>query len=404
MRKKLSIYIHIPFCVKKCVYCDFLSFGADDPQINRSGAVRKAYVQSICRELLSYKSISKDYIVKTIFIGGGTPSILLPGEIMNILATLRSIFKVDEEAEITIEVNPGTLTAIKAAEYLAAGINRMSIGLQSAHNDELAMLGRIHTYEQFLTSYQTARDAGFRNINVDLISAIPGQTLHSYLDTLERVLKCRPEHISSYSLIVEDGTPLAGNQKLLSKLPDEETDREMYEATGKVLEMSGYKRYEISNYAKPGYECRHNIVYWTMDEYIGIGIGAASFFNGRRYSNTSDIKQYVDTMEEVFEKRSIDEAYRIPELLSIRHIDEAVDIDTLMEEYVIFGLRMTRGISAADFYERFGHSLYDAYGDIIRGYVASGHMKDEKGMVCFTRKGIDVSNRILVDFLQDKDK
>lgn len=404
MRKKLSIYIHIPFCVKKCVYCDFLSFGADDPQINRSGAVRKAYVQSICRELLSYKSISKDYIVKTIFIGGGTPSILLPGEIMNILATLRSIFKVDEEAEITIEVNPGTLTAIKAAEYLAAGINRMSIGLQSAHNDELAMLGRIHTYEQFLTSYQTARDAGFRNINVDLISAIPGQTLHSYLDTLERVLKCRPEHISSYSLIVEDGTPLAGDQKLLSKLPDEETDREMYEATGKVLEMSGYKRYEISNYAKPGYECRHNIVYWTMDEYIGIGLGAASFFNGRRYSNTSDIKQYVDTMEEVFEKRSIDEAYRIPELLSIRHIDETVDIDTLMEEYVIFGLRMTRGISAADFYERFGHSLYDAYGDIIRGYVASGHMKDEKGMVCFTRKGIDVSNRILVDFLQDKDK
>lgn len=206
------------------------------------------------------------------------------------------------------------------------------------------MLGRIHTYEQFLTSYQTARDAGFRNINVDLISAIPGQTLHSYLDTLERVLKCRPEHISSYSLIVEDGTPLAGDQKLLSKLPDEETDREMYEATGKVLEMSGYKRYEISNYAKPGYECRHNIVYWTMDEYIGIGIGAASFFNGRRYSNTSDIKQYVDTMEEVFEKRSIDEAYRIPELLSIRHIDETVDIDTLMEEYVIFGLRMTRGI------------------------------------------------------------
>ena len=404
MRKKLSIYIHIPFCVKKCVYCDFLSFGADDPQINRSGAVRKAYVQSICRELLSYKSISKDYIVKTIFIGGGTPSILLPGEIMNILATLRSIFKVDEEAEITIEVNPGTLTAIKAAEYLAAGINRMSIGLQSAHNDELAMLGRIHTYEQFQTSYQTARDAGFRNINVDLISAIPGQTLHSYLDTLERVLKCRPEHISSYSLIVEDGTPLAGDQKLLSKLPDEETDREMYEATGKVLEMSGYKRYEISNYAKPGYECRHNIVYWTMDEYIGIGIGAASFFNGRRYSNTSDIKQYVDTMEEVFEKRSIDEAYRIPELLSSRHIDETVDIDTLMEEYVIFGLRMTRGISAADFYERFGHSLYDVYGDIIRGYVASGHMKDEKGMVCFTRKGIDVSNRILVDFLQDKDK
>ena len=404
MRKNLSIYIHIPFCVKKCVYCDFLSFGADDPQINRSGAVRKAYVQSICRELLSYKSISKDYIVRTIFIGGGTPSILLPGEIMNILATLRSIFKVDEAAEITIEVNPGTLTAIKAAEYLDAGINRMSIGLQSAHNDELAMLGRIHTYEQFLTSYQMAREAGFRNINIDLISAIPGQTLHSYLDTLERVLKCRPEHISSYSLIVEDGTPLAEDTELLAKLPDEETDREMYEATRKVLEMSGYKRYEISNYAKPGYECRHNIVYWTMDEYIGLGIGAASFFNGRRYSNTLDMKKYIRTMEDVFDKRSADEIYQSQALDTIRHIDETVDVDTLMEEYVIFGLRMTRGISAADFYDRFGHSLYDVYGEVIRSYVASGHMKDEKGMVFLTRKGIDVSNRILVDFLHDENK
>ena len=256
-------------------------------------------------------------------------------------------------------MNPGTLTAIKAAEYLDAGINRMSIGLQSAHNDELAMLGRIHTYEQFLASYQTAREAGFRNINIDLISAIPGQTLHSYLDTLERVLKCRPEHISSYSLIVEDGTPLAEDTELLAKLPDEETDREMYEATRKVLEMSGYKRYEISNYAKPGYECRHNIVYWTMDEYIGLGIGAASFFNGRRYSNTLDMKQYIRTMEDVFDKRSADEIYQSQALDTIRHIDETVDVDTLMEEYVIFGLRMTGGISAADFYDRFGHSLYD---------------------------------------------
>ena len=242
------------------------------------------------------------------------------------------------------------------------------------------MLGRIHTYEQFLASYQTAREAGFRNINIDLISAIPGQTLHSYLDTLERVLKCRPEHISSYSLIVEDGTPLAEDTELLAKLPDEETDREMYEATRKVLEMSGYKRYEISNYAKPGYECRHNIVYWTMDEYIGLGIGAASFFNGRRYSNTLDMKQYIRTMEDVFDKRSADEIYQSQALDTIRHIDETVDVDTLMEEYVIFGLRMTRGISAADFYDRFGHSLYDVYGDVIRSYVASGHMKDEKGM------------------------
>ena len=350
MRKNLSIYIHIPFCVKKCVYCDFLSFGADDPQINRSGAVRKAYVQSICRELLSYKSISKDYIVRTIFIGGGTPSILLPGEIMNILATLRSIFKVDEAAEITIEVNPGTLTAIKAAEYLDAGINRMSIGLQSAHNDELAMLGRIHTYEQFLASYQTARKAGFRNINIDLISAIPGQTLHSYLDTLERVLKCRPEHISSYSLIVEDGTPLAEDTELLAKLPDEETDREMYEATRKVLEMSGYKRYEISNYAKPGFACRHNIGYWKRTDYLGFGPSAASLFGNRRWTNTADRSLYLKACGA---------------LEKIREDEEILSRQDAMEEFMFLGLRMTQGISTAEFEEKFGEEIHAVYLSLI---------------------------------------
>ena len=386
MRKKLSIYIHIPFCVKKCVYCDFLSFGADDPQINRSGAVRKAYVQSICRELLSYKSISKDYIVKTIFIGGGTPSILLPGEIMNILATLRSIFKVDEEAEITIEVNPGTLTAIKAAEYLAAGINRMSIGLQSAHNDELAMLGRIHTYEQFLTSYQTARDAGFRNINVDLISAIPGQTLHSYLDTLERVLKCRPEHISSYSLIVEDGTPLAGDQKLLSKLPDEETDREMYEATGKVLEMSGYKRYEISNYARKGKECIHNLGYWSGIPYLGFGLGASSYFEGTRFSNEKNLEEYQKKPYVPFMMR---EDYTV-----LSEKDE-------IEEFMFLGLRKRAGISEREFKERFRVGLKDIYGKVIAKYEEMDLLEwtaDGK-MLRLTDAGIDVSDYIFCDFM-----
>ena len=386
MRKKLSIYIHIPFCVKKCVYCDFLSFGADDPQINRSGAVRKAYVQSICRELLSYKSISKDYIVKTIFIGGGTPSILLPGEIMNILATLRSIFKVDEEAEITIEVNPGTLTAIKAAEYLAAGINRMSIGLQSAHNDELAMLGRIHTYEQFLTSYQTARDAGFRNINVDLISAIPGQTLHSYLDTLERVLKCRPEHISSYSLIVEDGTPLAGDQKLLSKLPDEETDREMYEATGKVLEMSGYKRYEISNYARKGKGCIHNLGYWSGIPYLGFGLGASSYFEGTRFSNEKNLEEYQKKPYVPFMMR---EDYTV-----LSEKDE-------IEEFMFLGLRKRAGISEREFKERFRVGLKDIYGKVIAKYEEMDLLEwtaDGK-MLRLTDAGIDVSDYIFCDFM-----
>ncbi len=399
MRKDLSIYIHIPFCVKKCIYCDFLSFGADDKSINHSGSLRKAYVEALCRELVSYKSISKDYTVRTVYIGGGTPSILLPGEIGYIMSALRSVFKVDDDAEITIEVNPGTLTRLKADEYLEAGINRMSIGLQSAQNDELKRIGRIHNYDQFIASYSTAREAGFENINVDIMASLPGQTLHSYLDTLEKVLKIKPEHISSYSLIVEENTPLAGDEELFSMIPDEDTDREMYEATRRVLEMSGYKRYEISNYAKNGYSCRHNICYWTMGEYIGIGIGASSFFNGRRYSNTEEIYTYIDTLEDVFDMRELEHTYRIKELEKLRHVDEEVDAEKLMEEYVIFGLRMTKGISADAFYEKFGHSLYDIYGETIDKYTSSGHMENDGGNIKFTRKGIDVSDMILPDFL-----
>lgn len=399
MRKPLSIYIHIPFCVKKCLYCDFLSFGADDDGINHSGVLRKAYVQSICRELLTYKSISKDYIIRTVYIGGGTPSVLLPGEIGLIMSTLRSIFKVADDAEITIEVNPGTLTRLKADEYIEAGINRMSIGLQSANNDELKRIGRIHNYDQFVASYSTAREAGFKNINVDIMAALPGQTMHSYLDTIEKVLKCRPEHISAYNLIVEENTPLAKNTELLSMIPDEDTDREMYEATRRVLEMSGYKRYEISNYAKNGYECKHNIVYWSMDEYIGIGIGASSFFDGRRYSDTNEIYTYTDTLEDVFDVRELSHTYKIKELEAMRNVDEEVDAEKLMEEYIIFGLRMTKGISAEDFYDKFGHSVYDIYGEVIRKYTGSGHMVSDGGNIKFTAKGIDVSDMILPDFL-----
>ena len=393
----IELYIHIPFCKSKCRYCDFCSFRAEEETIH-------AYLGKLKEELIFWgkKLAARDVV--TVFIGGGTPSYLRREDIQMICETIFEHFHICEDAEITIEANPGTVDLKKLCTYRENGINRISFGLQSTVKEELEYLGRIHTYEEFLQSFDWARQAGFLNINVDLMSAVPKQTLTSYEENLRKIAKLSPEHISAYSLIIEEGTPFYEDNKLEELLPSEEDEVLMYRMTEKILNEYGYDKYEISNYAKPGYECRHNIVYWTMDEYIGIGIGAASFFNGRRYSNTSDIKQYVDTMEEVFEKRSIDEAYRIPELLSIRHIDETVDIDTLMEEYVIFGLRMTRGISAADFYERFGHSLYDVYGDIIRGYVASGHMKDEKGMVCFTRKGIDVSNRILVDFLQDKDK
>lgn len=390
--KKLSIYIHIPFCIRKCNYCDFLSFGVGDKCIEGIGVYRKRYIDALCAEIKSYKIVSEEYRIATIFIGGGTPSILMSGELSRIMVAVRETFRLDKDIEVTIETNPGTITEEKAREYIGCGINRISIGLQSANDEELAMLGRVHNYDQFLAAFNIAREAGFRNINIDIMAALPGQSVHSYLDTLEKVLKCRPEHISSYSLIVEEDIPLASNEALLALLPDEEEERKMYDATDKVLSLAGYQRYEISNYAKPGFECEHNKVYWTLGEYIGIGIGAASFFKGRRFSNTKDIRKYVQVFAEHGEYERIEE---------IRNIDEELTADRLMEEYMFLGLRMTEGVSAAQFNEHFGHSIYDIYGRVIEKYVKSGYLINDGGIIKLSKRGIDVSNRILADFLLD---
>lgn len=382
--KKLSLYVHIPFCIKKCNYCDFLSYSVGRDCIEGYGVYRKKYIDALCNEIRSYKYISEDYIIDTIFIGGGTPSVLLPGDISRIVLTIKEVFDISGDAEITIEANPGTLSIRKAEEYISCGINRLSIGLQSANDNELRMLGRVHNYDQFVASFDIARQAGFRNINIDIMSALPAQDIHSYLDTLEKVLKCRPEHISSYSLIIEEGTPISLDEELLQSLPDEDTERKLYEATDKVLSLSGYNRYEISNYAKKGFECRHNMVYWTLKEYIGLGIGASSFFKKRRFCNTKDINTYINC-EDSFDK--------------IRNVDEELNSDRLMEEYMFLGLRMTKGVSAASFNDYFSRSIYDIYGDVIGKYVNSGHMTDSGGIISLTNKGIDVSNVILADFL-----
>lgn len=403
-KKPLSIYIHIPFCVKKCVYCDFLSFPVGGSCVSGYGAYREKYIEALCEELKSYAYLAETRIVRTIYIGGGTPSILDEDDITVIMTSVRHIFDIEDNAEISIEVNPGTLTGRKAAEYIANGINRMSIGLQSAQKDELAALGRIHNYDQFLAAYDMAREAGFRNINIDIMSDIPGQTMRSYLDTLEKVLRCGPEHISSYSLIVEEGTPLAASKELLSLIPDEDADREMYNVTDKLLKAGGYHRYEISNYSKHGYECRHNIVYWTLGEYIGIGIGAASFLYGRRYTNTSDIGSYVDTMERCHDLDTFGDPVvnsgKVRNILDkMRCIEESLNADRLMEEYMFLGLRMISGVSAEKFNDYFGHSIYDIYGPVIDKYKNSGHLEDDHGLIRLTKKGIDVSNTILADFL-----
>lgn len=399
VKRRLGIYIHIPFCARKCIYCDFLSFGVDAQNYVNWNGLRKDYINALCIELLSCKHLRDSYIVDTIFIGGGTPSILMPGDIEKIMDTLRLAFSVSKNAEITIEANPGTLTESKVAEYIHAGINRISIGLQSANDEELALLGRIHNYDQFLVSYDNAREAGFENINIDLISAVPGQTLHTYLNSLEKVMKLKPAHISAYSLIVEDGTPLAENDRLLRLIPDEDTDRKMYEATERLLISGGYNRYEISNYARTGYECRHNIKYWTLKEYIGFGIGASSFFNQRRFSNTQDMDEYIRIMTAASKCGSFEEVSAC--VNNIRHLDEAADTGHLMEEFMFLGLRMTKGVSASSFHKKFNRSIYEVYGQVIDRYVSSGHLVNNKGIISFTKKGLDVSNSILADFLLD---
>lgn len=382
-KKALSLYIHIPFCIRKCIYCDFLSEPISDDMHEKE----KKYVNALCSELLSYKNISEDYIINTIYIGGGTPSVLSKDSIVIIMDAIRKVFFIAEDAEISIEANPGTLDAAKLQTYRACGINRLSMGLQSAHDDELIRLSRIHNYDQFVAGYEMAEQAGFTNINVDIMTGIPGQSLHSYLETLECVLRLSPAHISSYGLILEEGTPIYNDSSLLGMLPEEDEERKMYHATKKILEASGYHRYEISNYARKQYECRHNKVYWTLKEYLGVGCGASSFFKGKRFSNTRDMDIYLDRFS------GVGKAYEI------RVQEEDASVSRLMEEYMFLGLRMMQGVSAEEFYNHFGRSVYDVYGCVIRKYEDMGMLSDNGGIITLTEKGIDVSNVILADFL-----
>ena len=288
MEQNLSLYLHIPFCVRKCLYCDFLS----GPQ---SADVQEQYVEALCREIQETSPEYREYQVVSVFIGGGTPSVLLPEQTIRIMETLKSCFTLTDTCEISMEMNPGTVTPEKMNAYRTCGINRISIGLQSANDGELKALGRIHTCADFLKAYEMAVEAGFTNINVDLMSAIPEQTLKSYQETLQKVLALQPQpvHISAYSLIVEEGTPFY-EQEL--SLPDEETERRMYEITDDILRKAGYHRYEISNYAKAGKECVHNKVYWQRGNYLGLGIGSASLIQNVRFHNVTDISSYVNLM------------------------------------------------------------------------------------------------------------
>lgn len=393
-KKELELYIHIPFCVKKCDYCDFLSFPAD----NRT---QRRYVDAVQKEIIYYGALYPDRKITTIFIGGGTPSWLDEEEIVRILHTVREAFAVEHDAEITIECNPGTATAHKLVRYREAGINRISIGLQSAHNEELALLGRIHTWEQFLKTYDLARKAGFSNINVDLMSALPGQTLETFSDTLKKVLALKPEHLSAYSLMIEEGTPFYERYREDEKhreageptelLPDEEQEYAVTKLTQRVLMEAGYHWYEVSNFAKPGYECRHNIGYWKRADYLGIGIGAASLIDNVRYANVRDLEEYCKECESLWEELNIRK--------TICSSTEPVTREEQMEEFMFLGLRMTEGVSRAEFEQHFGTTIEAVYGDVLRQLQKEGLLVKQEGRICLTERGMDVNNYVVEQFM-----
>lgn len=397
-KEELSLYIHIPFCVRKCGYCDFLSAPADEK-------ARDRYVQALLMEIERYRGTeTADRKIKTLYIGGGTPSILSVNQLDCIIQKIKCTFNFCDDIEASMEMNPGTASKEKCRALYQMGINRLSIGLQSTNDMELKTLGRIHSYEDFLNTYTWCREAGFQNINVDLMAALPYQTVESYTTGLRKIIRLAPEHISAYSLILEEGTPFY--QKYNSgcyPLPDEEQERLMYRETEQILAQAGYERYEISNYAKKGYACRHNLVYWQGGDYLGLGLGSSSYMDGVRFHNTTDLNTYVNQGAYVEDR-------------------EELSVQAKMEEFMFLGLRVMAGVSGTEFEKRFGKTMEDVYGDVLRKHEEEGLLRIErkearkedrkeaaaaepaKGKtnierVMLTTKGVDVSNYVFADFL-----
>lgn len=393
-KEELSLYIHIPFCVRKCGYCDFLSAPADEK-------ARDRYVQALLMEIERYQGTeTADRKIKTLYIGGGTPSILSVDQLDCIMQKIKYTFNFCDDIEASMEMNPGTASKEKCRALYQMGINRLSIGLQSTNDMELKTLGRIHSYEDFINTYTWCREAGFQNINVDLMAALPYQTVESYTTGLRKIIRLAPEHISAYSLILEEGTPFY--QKYNSgcyPLPDEEQERLMYRETEQILAQAGYERYEISNYAKKGYACRHNLVYWQGGDYLGLGLGSSSYMDGVRFHNTTDFNTYVNQGAYVEDR-------------------EELSMQAKMEEFMFLGLRVIAGVSGTEFEKRFGKTMEDVYGDVLRKHEEEGLLQIErkedrkeaaaaepaKGKtniekVMLTTKGVDVSNYVFADFL-----
>ena len=375
--KSVGLYVHIPFCLSKCAYCDFCSFSTKDESLI------DGYVNALCNEIYSYRE--KGISVDTVFFGGGTPSLLSPDSFKKIVNSINFTFDLSELSEFTVEVNPKTLSRDKLLQYISCGVNRISIGMQSIHENELKKIGRIHNYSDFLNTYKLCRELGISNINVDIMYGIPDQTVESFKSTLEQIVSLKPEHLSVYSLIVEPGTPLSENINALD-IPDDDCVFDMYQACCSLLSSKGYEHYEISNFALPTFDCKHNLKYWNTDEYIGVGLSAHSYFDDCRFSNTAtkdDERLLIDYIKGQF-----------------THTDRTViDINDAIYEYVMLRLRLKNGIVLSSFKEKFGFDFLSGREDKIKRFANLGLAALTKDVFSLTEQGLFLSNAILVELL-----
>lgn len=373
--KPLGIYVHIPFCLHKCAYCDFYS------QTDCGKA--KEYTDALVAQIKSYKKHAKGYLVDTVYIGGGTPSCIDPEHICRVMNALRATFKLAENAEISIEANPGTLDSTKLSAYRSVGINRLSMGLQSSDDDELRLLSRIHTMKDFIDSFLLARLEGFDNINVDIMYALPNQKKELLLRTVADVIELEPEHISFYGLKIEENTPFGKSREIADALPDEETQYNMYMEASKMLDEHGYLQYEISNFAKEGKACRHNLKYWHCDDYLGFGVAAASLFEGELFSYVKNIDMFIDDSAS-------------PALVSSSEMLSPKDFAI---QYMMLSLRTSEGADASEYERRFGRNLREEYAEKLKPYINKRLAEKTPRGYRLTRRGMLVSNYILSDIL-----
>ncbi|MBQ6789816.1 MAG: radical SAM family heme chaperone HemW [Clostridia bacterium] len=386
-KKRLGLYVHIPFCLSKCAYCDFNSAVPENDEF------MGRYVSAVITHMNNYRDAAKEYEVDTVFIGGGTPTALPKAELIRLIKAIKKTFNLTRYAEFTVEANPATVTLPLLKQLRRIGVNRLSFGMQSANNRELKALSRRHTRQEFIESYRLARRAGFDNINVDVMFGIPYQTFDSLMKTLDFVTRLSPEHISMYNLKIEPGTPFYKNLKAVREVcADEDTEYAMYTEAIEFLERRGYPQYEISNFARHGFPCIHNLKYWNCEEYLGFGVSAHSYFNGNRFSFISDVKKYMEALEDIETDIPLTDEF------------DPVESRERMGEYIMLRMRLVDGLDPRAFAAKFGVSFEETYGAKLKKYLQGGFMvRYNNGCYALTPGGMFVSNYILSDILEFDD-